>query len=315
MENFEPHDDEILNKQISKSFVINQGEKKYKLNIEYDDNNTTFQIIEEEILNELYEKKLNMDDIRGINEIFSDFTYCQQLFDYINNQKENGFLELVKISKNIISIKLKQKNIEIHLNKKKASPDLIIKNLCEEISKLKNSIKNIELSIQNYQNLDEKIENIINEKTKIINEKIKKLQKNQKIENLKDRLDKNIKLKNIPTFNINNNDINNTQNNNFKNGFNINRINKIITRKKNNYDNSRNNQINKNEFKKPSRSSKKKPLNKFYIYGNINKKLFLEKISENENEFNNKEEYIFDNTHKKGINSYNYSTPKKEYQG
>ena len=121
-----------------------------------------------------------MKDIRGINEIFSEFTYCQQLFDYINNQKENNYLELVRISKNIISIKLKQKNIEINLYKKKASPNLIIKNLCEEISKLKNSIKSILLSIQKYKNLDEKIENIINEKIKTINEILKGYNKNKK---------------------------------------------------------------------------------------------------------------------------------------
>ena len=297
-------DGETLTTPISISFDINQGEIKYKLNIEYDNNNIKFQISEEDVLNELYEQKLNMKDIRGINEIFSEFTYCQQLFDYINNQKENNYLELVRTSKNIISIKLKQKNIEINLYKKKASPDLIIKNLCEEISKLKNSIKSILLSIQKYKNFNEKIENIINEKIKTINEEIKRLQQEQKIDNNKEKIDKNIKLKNISAFNINN-----EQNNNLKNGFNIARLNKIITPKKKNFDNGHNKQIKKKELKNPSQSPKKKPLDTFQIKGDINKTYFLEKI--NENEFNNRQEYSFNNTHKKGINFYNYSTPKK----
>ena len=299
MEHFSLFDNEFFNKTISKSFDIIQGEIKYKLNIEYDDNNITFQtfqISEEEIINELYETKLNIEDIRKINPIFSDFTYCQQLYDYIINQKENNYLELVILSKNKMSIKLKQKNIEINLFKKKQSVDIIIKNLCEETSKLKKIIKTLELSLQKYKNLDEKIENIINEKIKNINEEIKKIQKNQKIENIKEKLDKNIKLKKIS--NICNN---------------ITRFNKLNALKKQNIHNGRDNQIKKNEFKKKlSRSSQKKPLNKFHIKANINQKNFLESINENENEYYIKKTPSFNNTPKKRINIYNYSTPEKK---
>ena len=102
--------------QISSSFVIKQGDIKFILNMKSKEQCIILEILEENMLLENYEKKLNITDINNTHKIFYDFILFKEFFDYIKAQIENKKVEIFRISNEKISIKLKQENINIILN-------------------------------------------------------------------------------------------------------------------------------------------------------------------------------------------------------
>lgn len=134
--------------QISSSFVIEQGDIKFILNMKSNEQCIILEISEENILLDNYEKKLNITDINNTHKIFYDFILFKEFFDYIKAQIEDKKVEIFRISNEKISIKLKQENIDIILNKKKLNNDVIIRKICEEMKITKITLKNIELKYE-----------------------------------------------------------------------------------------------------------------------------------------------------------------------
>ena len=127
-----------------------------------------------------------MEGIKALDNKFSKFNSCQELLNYIKAKKKHNFLEISKITNNRIDIILEKDNIEINLFKIKASPELIMKILFEEILNLKTNFKIFEINKE-----------IIDEETNSINEKIESLIKENKniLKNIKNLEEENTKIK------------------------------------------------------------------------------------------------------------------------
>lgn len=179
MENEPSLGQETPEEHFSETFNIKQGNINYKLYIGAEEDNFLLKITEENIFFEFYEKELNLKDIKIIHNFFSKYSSCNEVFQYIKNQIINNAIQINKITKNTITIKLREKSIDFYLTKKKTQNDLIIMNLCGEIVNLKNNFKNLEnnydkINIVN-KNLLHEIENI-----KLINKELKEENKNMK---------------------------------------------------------------------------------------------------------------------------------------
>ena len=171
---------------ISETFNIKKEDVEYKLNIELNNENIRLQIFEENLFDHLYEKTLDFEGIKALDNIFSKFNSCQELLNYIKAKKKHNFLEISKITNNRIDIILEKDNIEINLFKIKASPELIMKILFEEILNLKTNFKIFEINKE-----------IIDEETNFINEKNENLIKENKniLKNIKNLEEENTKIK------------------------------------------------------------------------------------------------------------------------
>ena len=186
----------ILNpslKQISSSFDIKQGEITFILTMKSKDENMTLELSEENMLFENYEKKLNISDINNIHKIFSNFLLFKEFFDYIKAQIENKKVEILRINDEKISIKLKEENIEIILNKKRLNTDAIIRKICQEMKTTKINLEIIELKYEKI-NLENSRMNQEIKSLKASNIELKK--ENSKIkDNIKHLYNENKKLK------------------------------------------------------------------------------------------------------------------------
>ena len=175
--------------QISSSFVIEQGDNKFILNMKSNEQCIILEISEENMLLDNYEKKLNITDINNTHKIFYDFILFKEFFDYIKAQIEDKKVEIFRTSNEKISIKLKQENIDIILNKKKLNNDVIIRKICEEMKATKITLKNIELKYEKIilenskMNQEIKILKAINKKLMKENKEIKNNIKQLKKEN------------------------------------------------------------------------------------------------------------------------------------
>ena len=126
-----------------------------------------------------YEKKLNLEEIRQMNKLFSLFSTCQEFIDYLRALIDNNKLLIKKITEDQMCIELmveylfKQYIIKIDLSKKKANFELIAQDLYEKYNYLSGNFKNLE---NNY-------EKIVQENNSIKDEikKIKEVLKMQKI--------------------------------------------------------------------------------------------------------------------------------------
>jgi len=201
MENVNLLEGETTEELISETFDFKIGNIVHKLNIESNKENIKFQIFEENLLNQLYENEFDLERIKTLYNKFSKFTSCQELFNYIKAQIKDNYIEINKISINKISIRLKQENIEINLFKIKANPELIMRNLCEEILNLKKRCKKIENNAQyatkekniinnELQSLKKEKENILNDIKNLKEEKVKYKKIKEKYKNIETMLQK-----------------------------------------------------------------------------------------------------------------------------
>ena len=201
MENVNLLDGETTEELISETFDFKIGNIVHKLNRESNKENIKFQIFEENLLNQLYENEFDLERIKTLYNKFSKFTSCQELFNYIKAQIKDNYIEINKISINKISIRLKQENIEINLFKIKAIPELIMRNLCEEILNLKKRCKKIENNAQyatkekniinnELQSLKKEKENILNDIKNLKEEKVKYKKIKEKYKNIETMLQK-----------------------------------------------------------------------------------------------------------------------------
>lgn len=72
---------------ISETFNIKKEDVEYKLNIELNNENIRLQIFEENLFDHLYEKTLDLEGIKALDNKFSKFNSCQELLNYIKAKK------------------------------------------------------------------------------------------------------------------------------------------------------------------------------------------------------------------------------------
>ena len=143
MDEFPITTQEIKEDPISENFYIKLQDIKYKLNIYSNEQKLLLNLSEENIFFEQYQKKLMLDEIKKINHIFSKFSSCRELFDYIKSEIKNDKLEINRKDINIILFKLKKDNILFKLTKKKLKDNVIIMNLCNEIVNIKKNLNTL----------------------------------------------------------------------------------------------------------------------------------------------------------------------------
>lgn len=83
MENAPCIEKETPDEPIKKSFEIKQGNGKYKLYIEFSDDNINLSIVEDDLFFEKFEITYNLNEIKYLNKLFSNYLSCQEFYIYI----------------------------------------------------------------------------------------------------------------------------------------------------------------------------------------------------------------------------------------
>ena len=168
--------------------------KKYILNISYNEEIIQFHIIEENSF-PLKEYNLynNFDDLKQIDKFFYLFENIGDIFTSLKRLKSNNNLKLIKEEQEMkieIQNSLTNKNFFITIPKKEPDIDTKVDNLMNYINTLKQKIENLEneLKISKNENTDLKktinaYENKIKNLEKKFDEKISKIDKIEKILN------------------------------------------------------------------------------------------------------------------------------------
>lgn len=154
---------------LIKEFIsIQQGNIYYIFKMNSKEDLLSLRISEENTYNEEYVKDLTISDINKLQKFSKSETF-KEFAEYIKAQVEKNLFELI-ITKNKISFKLKQENIELQLDKTKLNREAMVMNLCEDMIEQKNKSRSIDNKciqlINSKTNSDKKIEtleNIINE--------------------------------------------------------------------------------------------------------------------------------------------------------
>ena len=115
MENAPCIEKETQDEPIKKSFEIKQGKEIYKLNTELSDDNIKFIIVEDDIFFEKFEKTYNLEEIKSLDKLFSNYLSCQEFFIYIKDSIKNKNIIIKIIKDNQISIRFKQNSVSIDL--------------------------------------------------------------------------------------------------------------------------------------------------------------------------------------------------------
>ena len=118
MENAPCIEKETQDEPIKKSFEIKQGKEKYKLNTELSDDNIKFIIVEDDIFFEKFEKTYNLEEIKSLDKLFSNYLSCQEFFIYIKDSIKHKNIIIKHNNDNQISIRFKQNSVSIDLIKK-----------------------------------------------------------------------------------------------------------------------------------------------------------------------------------------------------
>ena len=171
------------------SFVIEQDNQKYLLNVTIEQDTMTFNISEQDKLGGLsYTNKISFEEIKKKEpkQIFSVLNSYQEFIDYLKALSELKKISIIK-KENKISIKfdaeylLKKYNIEIDFLPDKVNSEKLVTDLCKEIKNLKNELEEIKNKMKNLEEKNnqeiEELKNEIKELKKIIepiNEKYKK---------------------------------------------------------------------------------------------------------------------------------------------
>ena len=170
------------------SFVIEQDNQKYLLNVTIEQDTMTFNISEQDKLGGLsYTTNISFEEIKKKEpkQIFSVLNSCQEFIDYLKALSELKKIFIIK-KENKISIKfdaeylLKKYNIEIDFLPDKVNSEKLVIDLCKEIKNLKNELEEIKNKMKNLEEKNnkeiEELKNEIKELKKIIepiNEKYK----------------------------------------------------------------------------------------------------------------------------------------------
>ena len=160
---------------------INQDDIKYNLNIETRENMITFTIIDKErfpIIN--YIRTMNLKEIKELNTTFNVLNSLKDFYDYLKLLSEENKITIKKTNEKLsiilsIEILMKEQSIEIDLFPKEKDINLNNELILEEISDLKQNIKEIE----SLKKINEDFKNEIKDlkgKNKILEEKIERLE-------------------------------------------------------------------------------------------------------------------------------------------
>ena len=173
---------EIENK-ITETLIIEQNEKKFKLELVIEGEIIFLNLYEEgNINNKYYSQKLSLREIKNKHQIFCVFNSCQGFLDYLKALYENKKLSIKNNNESFsllmnIEYLYKQQIIEIPLEKNKIKIQDLTDDIIKEVSCLKNTIKlqneNIEKINLNLINQNREINNL-KEENKKLKEEIKK---------------------------------------------------------------------------------------------------------------------------------------------
>ena len=167
---------ETPDEPIKESFEIKQGKEKYKLNIEKSDDNIKFIIVEDDIFFEKFEKTYNLEEIKSLDKLFSNYLSCQDFFIYIKDSIKHKNIIIKHNNDNQISIGFKQNSFSIDLIKKEVICDLKDANNFKQMTKLITNIikenKNIKQEIYEIKEENKKLyednQNLIKVNNKLI---------------------------------------------------------------------------------------------------------------------------------------------------
>ena len=191
----------------SESFELKQDDNNYKLNIKIINNDIIINILEKKEKLKEYEIKLTLEEFKQMHKAYSIISSCQEFVDYIKALIENKKLSIKKTTENQINIELivdylfKQNTIKIDLTQKNISLDLMVQDLYNKISIIKDNYKNLESNyktiIEENKNIKEEIKNIKEENNKIKEENNKIKEENINIKNRVKNLEEIINKKKI----------------------------------------------------------------------------------------------------------------------
>ena len=176
---------------------IKQNDIKCNLNIETKGNIITFTIIDKERFPIIsYIRTMNLKEIKELNPTFNVLNSLKDFYDYLKLLSEKNKINIKKTNEKLsiilsIEILMKQQSIEIDLFPKEKDLNLNNELILEEISDLKQNIKEIESLKKIIEEFKSEIKDLKG-KNKILEEKIERLEyRIEEIINVK---------KNIKTF-------------------------------------------------------------------------------------------------------------------
>ena len=189
------------------SININQDNKDYLLNIEFNDikgENINIIVYDSNELDSSYSLKMSFNQIKELHQLFMGISSCLEFCEYIKALSKNNKITIInKDSTIFISIEIeylfKKNFIELKLIKEKPSKELIMKNICKEIKLIKEkmNLENEKLRDENNE-LKKDIQNLKKENI-ILKEEIKviknKLFPNKEIHNKENIIFKSLSLK------------------------------------------------------------------------------------------------------------------------
>ena len=168
-------------KEITKEpILLEQENKKYFLIIEIIDNSIKFRVNEEGVFPTIYfSRKLSLKDIQELHKSFYGLNSCQEFLEYIRELAVKEELIIKKNDDNLsINFKvlylLKTSNIEIILDLEKKEINDTIKDICNEITLMRDKVKKLE------DDTDKKFEDANKEQNNKFIEEIKNLKEENK---------------------------------------------------------------------------------------------------------------------------------------
>ena len=172
---------------------IKQNEFNYDLNIETKENTIYFSMKDKKLPYINYKKSMSLKEIKKLNAQFYFIKSFQDFYDYLKSLSNNNKL-IIKKSNNKISIiwnlevLLKQQSIEIDLFPDKIDLEINIKEIWEELIKIKEKINKID-NLKNEKKEKENESNINWIKNEIDNLKNKEKEKDNKINDLTNKIE------------------------------------------------------------------------------------------------------------------------------
>ena len=198
-------------KETLEAIKIQQDKNNYILNIEIEGDLMTFKTsIKENIGTTIYNLKLSLQEIKQLHKALNLLNTCKDFYDYLKLLSDNKQL-VIKINDNKLSINfyveflLKKELIELNLFPEKADLNVIVKDICNELTVIKDKLKNLEEN-KNKKEKEQKVleEKIINlEKENILLKKNCDIQNNEikilkeEIEYIKKYYNKKKKIKSV----------------------------------------------------------------------------------------------------------------------
>ena len=151
--------------QEPESIIIGQDEK-YNINLTKGEDYIIFNILEKDIFpNVNYTKKLTFQEIKDLHKMFYMISSCNEFSEYIKSAFENKKISIKKENQTLIlniSVEylFKNQNIEIPLLEQNINLQNFSKEICQEISLIK---EKYEKQNQEIKNLKEENKNLKNE--------------------------------------------------------------------------------------------------------------------------------------------------------